>query len=47
MFSYDFKVVIFHISHIQGNKVLLDTDIWLLMESWFLLSEPENNHHNI
>ena len=30
---------IFQISHIQGNKVFLDTDIWLLMESWFLLSE--------
>ena len=29
---------IFQISHIQGNKVFLDTDIWLLMESWFLLS---------
>ena len=40
MFSYDFEVIILQISHIQGNKVLLDTDIWLLMENWFLFSEP-------
>ena len=35
-----FKSPFINFSHIQGNKVLLDTDIWLLMESWFLLSEP-------
>ena len=37
--KYLAMINIFQISHIQGNKVFLDTDIWLLMESWFLLSE--------
>ena len=37
--KYLAMINIFQISHIQGNKVFLDTDIWLRMESWFLLSE--------
>ena len=36
--TYLAMINIFQISHTQGNKVFLDIDIWLLMESWFLLS---------